>query len=49
VELVFAKFDANGDRRVTFDEFKSLLYKISGRPVLDESFKRDLEEALKHL
>lgn len=31
IELAFQKFDVNGDRKVTFEEFKDLLYKISGK------------------
>jgi serine/threonine protein kinase len=50
VEIAFKKFDVNGDGQVSFEEFKSLLYKISGKAqVHDPEFKEKLEAALKTL
>jgi serine/threonine protein kinase len=43
IEHAFQKFDVNGDRKVTFEEFKSLMYKISGKAQIhDKEFKDQL-------
>ena len=46
MDLCFKKFNVNGDKLISYQKFKELLLKITGKPPI---YDKEFEERLKHI